>query len=74
VPEQRREKRMHKYNEKLARALVAKYLTYGELDQLGEQLEAAIEKIQNLEYQLRQANGMVEAILNVQAFEKQTTI
>lgn len=65
---------MHKYNEKLARALVAKYLTYGELDQLGEQLEAAIEKIQNLEYQLRQANGMVEAILNVQAFEKQTTI
>lgn len=74
MPEQRREKRMHKYNERLAKALVSKQYTYGEPDQITEQLEAAIDKIENLEYQLRQANGMVEALINLQnLYERQLT-
>ena len=65
---------MHQYKEQLAKALVAKQYSYGGLDQVGEQLEAAIEKIENLEYQLKQSNGMVEALINLQnLYERQLT-
>lgn len=65
---------MQHYKEQLSKALVAKQYSYGGLDQIGEQLEAAIEKIENLEYQLKQSNGMVEALINLQnLYERQLT-
>lgn len=65
---------MQQYKEQLSKALVAKQYSYGGLDQIGEQLEAAIAKIENLEYQLKQSNGMVEALINLQnLYERQLT-